>query len=1176
MKCVQCESEAFEEVNGHLVCRVCGLQSSEALVTVVEDLLDAEFDEAGNAQRARARIVHTQTTRSLSWVQWEEAIQTILRAQCEILVSDFAFPQQFTQIVGRLWFHYLASDTRIHRSSEFGGTKQQREHRLQLERMRKDYIKEQKVSLKRAAKMNTPQAREQIQRMRERLKLKYAWNAELGAMELIHELGPAKMGRRKKEEWEKTKRVYIKMTLEERRRRHRERLEERAREKAEMEARERQQKEEEVEIEEIEPESKHQKLGHAEIVDKGYEESNEDEVIVDIDGDDSENGEQDSVSNLSAISHSNSSIETQLGTIVFHRGKYYLIPSEDYASAHSDRTYGMLQQNESGGTINSQTPAEMRLNPHLHPHMQLSNEMVADIRRRMETFRTGGTTSISRSGRPRARPGIIQKNKFTLDSDLIAQIEQHLQQNLEKNFSAGKAKRSQAVLEDIQTQIPLTTLNYYQELAKPPPAKLGEGPFAKGAKPQLRKKYAYGKKQPVVEPESSSTSYESSQSSSSESSKSKKSKKKSSNSSSSSSSDSDSSGYSSDTSSSSSSSSSSSNSSSSGSSSSSNSSSSSSSSSSSHSISSLDSSSNAMVLDSEDKGDNSTSSLTKEKNEKKRKREDLPEDESLIGATDTNTPEIASTQIITDIGSEENSSNLTASLKKSMAIQSEVQSESAASNQMQLESKDSKIAESTQKTSEGHPPARKKKKKIEETDMPDFEPPKIRTMALTDLKRSSETLHLTLEILMVAVLYMRLPVLPTDLLDWAATGRIPYLTAYKLLPTSMSYFRALKPLSLPRYNSFLRRVLKFQYFLSLPTPLPTLPAIPLITRMATLLDVAPEIERAAIRLTYINPNLAAVLKKTSKRNYEHLMAHLIIALKLVYRFDDTYVLSPFALKFESIQAKTLPQWLEERFKIERNKAKFVPWTRSDLDHLPRGALYDLIDFLRYQNTSHATPNDVTMLQTMFDSKPGQQQQAMSSSSTDHSSSISSATNNNESSPYYDSLGNLITFGKNSLSGKIPVDAATRPFCPTIHDKKAGLYSSKNKEMIKEDTAENAEERPRSDRIDTSSDSDSSSSSDSSEKDPSNQENGENAEKIPENGDKSEPKRKQMKMPRVWPYRVYETTVASPGDWSFEYVLKVASSILGTSIDELRHAVQLHEHRLFPIPYKRRTKYEYRI
>lgn len=403
-------------------------------------------------------------------------------------------------------------------------------------------------------------------------------------------------------------------------------------------------------------------------------------------------------------------------------------------------------------------------------------------------------------------------------------------------------------------------------------------------------------------------------------------------------------------------------------------------------------------------------------------------------------------------------------------------------------------------------------------------------MALTELTRDADTLTITLQLLMIGIWYLRIPVLPRDLMDWVSTGRVPYLTAYDLMPSSMSYYRALKPNGVPLPPVLLRDSLEFLVDLKLEAPLPPANAIPLMARMATLLEIPPEIEHAAMRLFYINPRFNGTFE-TFNNPYENIMAHIVIALKLLYRYDDTYALSPIALRFDGIKAKSLPEWLLERYRIERNRPIHYPWTREELDHLPRESLYDFVDFLKYVGTIRQKNADISSLQNMFDHRP----QTLNT-------------------PLYNEYGELNSFAKHVISGAVPLDSVSRPFCPVFHklpsEKDAKVNDEILEPMVDYDRGEATEDvEGFLQRELLSKNKDASAPTEASKK-----ASDENISK--------EPGMEGIQRYKI-PYRLYERAMDLPGDVTYEYLLRVCSRTIDCPYDRLRDAVFRTERLFFP-------------
>lgn len=620
MKCQQCESESFEELNGHYVCTVCGLQSAEAIVTVFEGMMEeGDFDaEAGRGQQNRfIRAIHIGPRRTRSWVSWEEAIQTILRAQCDILIADFGFPPQMVQLVGKLWFHYLASSVPLHRSKSGAQNEKARERQRQLREARKEHVKAYKQFI-------------------------------------IKEVQPTPVDKN-----------------------------ERARRRAAT----------------LQPRVP-------------YDEPSDDDDDYPSRG-----------------------------------------PIRKKKKVESDHEYVLDPKDDDTG------------------ERKMTKKELAK--------------AITRAKREKKLEAKKLEEKLN-------------QEKKAKRSSAKKAGRN-----------------------------VGAGS---------------GRDSEDSEDEMSSGGSSAESSASSQTSQSSR-------------------------------------------------------------TSSSGSGSRSSVYISSDSDDTSDTNS-----------------DSSDSDSDTSTS--------TSSESEESSSL------------SDYEGDFAPDPEFEP---------------------------ILEQDLPDFIIPKQRGAHYTTLMRESLTMHLTLELLFIGILYLRLPVLPRDLVEWAATGRIPYLTAFELLPTSMSYYRYLKPYSIPSARQLLKKSLRLAKHLNLETPIPPLNEFPLLSRMATLLEVAPEIERAAFRILKITK-----MNYTFGMNrfpYEYILSHLLMAIKTLYQFNDTYSLSDIALKHPNITAKCLPEWLNEQFILEKNTPVNIPWVRKDLENFPNYFIEEYIDFLKEQHSDKMKLNpEITELQTMFDAR----------------------------------------------------------------------------------------------------------------------------------------------------------------------------------------------------------------
>jgi hypothetical protein len=722
MKCAQCESESFEELHGHYVCTVCGLQSAEAIVTVFEDLLEEAFDGdgPGGGGGRFIRAIKSGPLRSRSWVSWEEAIQTILRAQCDILVADFGFPVQFTQLVGKLWFHYLASPVRLHRSLRGGQNKKALERKDEVKRARRQYLKENNLFL-------------------------------------VKDVSPVPRARNAKRE-------------------------------------------------------------------------------------------------RAAV---------------------------------------------------------------LHPIITISSDSDSD------------STSSSSSG----------------------------------NSSSSSSS----------------------------------------------------------------------------------------------------------------------------------------------------SSSSASAISSSSSSSSSSSNYVADENE-------IPSSPSI-----TDDEEIS-----------KSSSDGSTSTSMSGAISSSL-SESS-----------SDIDSNSSSDVEGMMPPNSKRRAITEKELPEFELLKERGTHFTDIMRESMTLHLTLELLMVAMLHLRVPVLPRDLCNWAATGRIPYLTAYQLLPQTMYYYRFLKPTSIPSPSVLLKKALELNTKLKLETSIPPLNTLPLLTRMATLMEVPPEIERAAIRLMRLTPKW---IPKFGGYDYpyECLMSFLIMAIKLVYRFDDTYALSPIAMQYPNIASKCLPEWLSEQFRLDKARPITTPWLRSELNHFPTSSLEEYVDFLKKQNADQLKNfTDIAELQTMFDKR----------STSSSSSSVAAVKIHGRDS---DSDEKKDT---NNIE-----DASTRPFCPIDYGRPPIVVPPKKKRrnfraIYSKDLKGGRKRVLRARREALKGEQ----QQDDDEYDDDDDDGEVVAEEfIPEIAAREEeengPKEaKRIPQPPI-PYIIFEDTALTPTSHSHDYLLHKAAQILGTNRTVMLTALYKIEYRV---------------
>lgn len=1038
MRCAQCESDSFEEVRGHLVCTVCGLQNKDVLVTEVEDLQEAEFGENG-ASAGFVRTISISKGRNRSWIQFEEAIQTVLRAQCEILVTDFAFPPQFTQVVGRVWFHYLASPSRRYRGFEFGSLTEQRERAATLEMMRRQYLKENKLRLVRpATEFNKTRYQATLERNVAKLERKH--EARKIAEEKARQTALRRAARLAKRE-EKAARLEAKL---------------KAKSKSVTPLTSRR----------LPSTSINSRPSTAHKVVKKEEDTDEEELKSDRDSNPSDSDLQSRPSPRSSHSSDSESSNFKKNTdIKMDVDEKMPIKSvsfkADFSSSDSDSVASdsdsdsedsdKIRKNKFkpvkkpieglGANIKKRKPNNLFVS--LLPAKRIVPPENASTAKPSSTSAGLESSKLSSRNTPSASDDSDEDVRSNPSSRPHRKGQASSNASNSSNRSIAVEERVKAVRKERPTVVPTasgaTAKATKREVLVDP--KEDSSFWKRGRRfAPARAKRQDVTEEVVIQPSSSSSSSSGSSSgseSSSSASSGPRSSKKTGNKQSTSSNASDS--------------------------------------------------------------DSSSSS-------------------SSSGSSSSSKPSalLPPKQLFASGGISSSSSS----------------SDSTSSRPDSGSSSDSSSSSSSESAVDGQD--RSEWKTVTLDELPDFEPPKTRNMTLTELTRTSDTLHLTLQLLLMGIWYLRIPVLPADLLDWAMTGRIPYLTAYKLLPTSMSYYRAMKPVGVPSVPIFLRDTVDFVTELKFDAPLPPINAIPIMARLATLLQIPPEIEHAAMRLYYINPRFNGTFEAKNSP-YENVMAHLIIALKILYRFDNTYALSPIAMRFDGIKAKSLPEWLLERYKIERNRPVPLPWTRADLDHLPRDSLYDLIDFLKYINSEKAEDTDILTLQNMFDARPP-----------------NAASFQGEVDPsMFNQVGELSSFAKHSLSDTVPLDSASRPFCPVLYKPP----SDKNTEATANDALfeANDDEEGEETKVEFS-----------LQRDLHTGENGKSAVHSLMGGSntKKEPTMDGINKYRI-PYRVYERAIEKEADLTYEYVLQVCANVLKAPVERIREAVLHTEHYLFP-------------
>jgi hypothetical protein len=239
--------------------------------------------------------------------------------------------------------------------------------------------------------------------------------------------------------------------------------------------------------------------------------------------------------------------------------------------------------------------------------------------------------------------------------------------------------------------------------------------------------------------------------------------------------------------------------------------------------------------------------------------------------------------------------------------------------------------------------------------------------------REKETLHLTLELIYIATLYLRIPILPNDLINWAAEGKLPYWNGYRALPPTMVALRFTRPTSLPSPYKLLNKALELAKSLKLEKPIPPVNTVPLLSRIATLLEVPASVERAAQRLLRMDvlfrdkvmDRFGMVGEVTA---FVYLASLVLMALKILFRFDDSYALSPIALGLDDIDAKSLPEWLVEQFSKDRQRNVKTPWCLKDMPSLASDGIDDWVDHIKFYSEEYSSikRTDIMEIRSMFD------------------------------------------------------------------------------------------------------------------------------------------------------------------------------------------------------------------
>lgn len=244
-----------------------------------------------------------------------------------------------------------------------------------------------------------------------------------------------------------------------------------------------------------------------------------------------------------------------------------------------------------------------------------------------------------------------------------------------------------------------------------------------------------------------------------------------------------------------------------------------------------------------------------------------------------------------------------------------------------------------------------------------------RGMHYTKIHVRHSTIELNLAIIMLAILYLRLPILPQDLLRLAQNDEIPYFSAYLLLPETMLNRRELQPTRVLAFKELMTLTMALLENMALEVRFPPiLLETPLLARMATLLDLPSTIERAAYRLC-LTSHYWASQKHFKFNSYAILASYFIVALKVLYSFRDEDTHREKLVSYENVHPRSLVAWLEQKYKQEASFVVPAPWTLDELSAFHLSQFDAWLNCLDRQRPFAPKNHDHIALEKLFTSEP---------------------------------------------------------------------------------------------------------------------------------------------------------------------------------------------------------------
>lgn len=233
-------------------------------------------------------------------------------------------------------------------------------------------------------------------------------------------------------------------------------------------------------------------------------------------------------------------------------------------------------------------------------------------------------------------------------------------------------------------------------------------------------------------------------------------------------------------------------------------------------------------------------------------------------------------------------------------------------------------------------------------------------------QKYSSSIHLidSLAICYVAVLLLRLPILPGDICTWVQNGGLLFYSTLKAVPTEMkerlpaTYQDALEPKVLLSHDSLQNAIVRLastcQHQIGMTIPPINFPLLRLrcVKSLALPLDVYSTVSRLATMVQY-NFTFPASKRSAETRNVNYPMAQLaallIVAVKLLYPFDGI-PRHPFN---RSEPAATVVDWnvWTEQAKANASQgndplaySKAMATREADVMSMPKSQIDDYLDW----------------------------------------------------------------------------------------------------------------------------------------------------------------------------------------------------------------------------------------